>query len=186
MDMEDYSGDFRPGLKIDDLSKAALGRISRLGGAIYVGLGGVYYRLLKERLGESMAMELDREAWRRMALTEIRLTAQSMNIHGDDVPALFKILQVNPAGDGMAILSADYQLMNSKRGIVTYRDCQSLRYFEKHGETALYGHVCAGIDMDWYNQCAHFVNPHMKVTPLKLPPRSSPDEIACQWEFKIE
>ena len=29
-------------------------------------------------------------------------------------------------------------------------------------------------------------NPKIKVTPLKLPPRKSPDEICCQWEFKLE
>jgi hypothetical protein len=32
----------------------------------------------------------------------------------------------------------------------------------------------------------YFINPKVKVTPLKLPPRKSPDEIACQWEYKIE
>ncbi|MCX5999119.1 MAG: DUF6125 family protein [Chloroflexi bacterium] len=186
MELQDYSGRFRPGLKMEDFSKAALGRMWRLGGAIYLGLGGVYYRVLKERLGESAAMELDREAWRRMAMTEIRLSAEAMNVRGSDVSALFKLFQVDPAGDGMAILSADYDLKSEKHGIVTYKDCQSLRYFEKHAEKALYQHVCAGIDVDWYNQCARFVNPKIKVTPLKLPPRKSPEEIACRWEFTIE
>ena len=185
-ELQYYSGEFRPNLRMEDFSREALRRIWRLGGAIYLGLGSVYYRVLKERLGEQTAMDLDREVWRKMALTEIRLSAQAMNIHGDDVATLFKIFQVDPAGDAMGILAAGYELKNHKHGIVTYRDCQSLRYFERHGETALYEHVCAGIDVDWFNQCAHFVNPLMKVTPLKLPPRKSPGEIACQWEFKLE
>lgn len=29
-------------------------------------------------------------------------------------------------------------------------------------------------------------NPRVKVGALKLPPRGSPDEIACQWEFAME
>jgi hypothetical protein len=30
------------------------------------------------------------------------------------------------------------------------------------------------------------INPHMVASPLKLPPRNSRDDIACQFEFKIE
>jgi hypothetical protein len=33
---------------------------------------------------------------------------------------------------------------------------------------------------------AKAINPKMKVTPLKLPPRKSKDEIACQWEFRLD
>jgi len=29
----------------------------------------------------------------------------------------------------------------------------------------------------------YLINPYIKITALKLPPRKSPDEIACQWEF---
>jgi len=29
----------------------------------------------------------------------------------------------------------------------------------------------------------YFINPYIKITPLKLPPRKSPDEICCQWEL---
>jgi hypothetical protein len=30
------------------------------------------------------------------------------------------------------------------------------------------------------------INPKMKVTALKLPPRKSKDEIACRWEIGLE
>jgi len=33
---------------------------------------------------------------------------------------------------------------------------------------------------------AHAINPKMKATPLKLPPRTSKDDVHCQWEFRIE
>ncbi len=29
------------------------------------------------------------------------------------------------------------------------------------------------------------INRKIRVTPLKLPPRNSPDEIACKWEAKM-
>jgi len=187
-ELQDYSGEFRPNLKMVDFSKEQMSRIWSLGGFLYLGLGSVYYRVLKERLGEEKAMELDFEVWKRMALTEIRLTAQAANIHGDDVATIFKIFQCDPAGGigGDSWADIEYDLKSDRHGIATFKDCKSLRYFEKHGEMATMEHVCTRVDVDWYNQCAQFVNPKIKVTPLKLPPRKSPDEIACQWEFKLE
>jgi hypothetical protein len=32
---------------------------------------------------------------------------------------------------------------------------------------------------------AKYVNPDIKIVPLKLPPRKSKDDIACQWELKL-
>ena len=32
----------------------------------------------------------------------------------------------------------------------------------------------------------YLINPKIKVTPLKLAPRQSPDEPSCVWEFKME
>jgi hypothetical protein len=32
----------------------------------------------------------------------------------------------------------------------------------------------------------YLMNPRIKVTPLKLPPRKSQEEMACQWELKLE
>ena len=40
--------------------------------------------------------------------------------------------------------------------------------------------------MKIFMKMAHFYNPKMKVTALKLPPRRSVDDICCQWEFKID
>jgi len=187
-ELADYSGEFRPDLKMMDFSKEQMCRIWGLGGAIYLGLGSVYYRVLRERLGEEKAMQLDFEVWQRMALTEIRLTAQAANIQGDDVSSIFKIFQIDPAGGigGDSWVDVEYDLKNNYHGIATFKDCKSLRYFEKHGETATMEHVCHRVDVDWFNQCALFINPKIKVTPLKLPPRKSPDGIACQWEFKLE
>ena len=185
-ELEDYSGQFDPNLRMQDFSKDAMGRLVELGGLLYSALASVYYRVLKQRFGEEMAMEVDREVWRRMPLIEIRETAKAMNISGSDVAAIFKICQISPTDSAMGILNALYELRDSNHGIVTYVDCPSLRYFEKHREAALYRHVCAGIEVDWFNQCARFVNPNAKAKPLKLPPRSRCDDIACQWEFKIE
>jgi hypothetical protein len=48
--------------------------------------------------------------------------------------------------------------------------------------------MLAMCDLDFraFDKIARFFNPKMKVTALKLPPRKSKDDVACQWEFKLE
>jgi len=183
-ELQDYSGEFRADRDIRDFSKEAMTRLVSLGGMLYAGLAGVYFRLLRERLGEEAAMELDTEAWRRMTPIEIRMSAEAMNIKGNDVATVLKILQSSPADAAMGILTSKYELRNEDHGVVTYTDCPSLRYIEKYQDNSLYEHVCRGVCLNWFVQCAHFVSPDIKTTPLKLPPRNSPDDIACSWEFK--
>jgi len=36
------------------------------------------------------------------------------------------------------------------------------------------------------NIIAHYFNPDIVVTPLKLPPRDPGSDIGCQWEFKLD
>ena len=184
-ELNNYAGEFRPHLRMQDFSKDALGRIWELGGKLYIGLGTAYYRVLVERFGEQVASEVERDVWRRWGLTEYRLNAEAMNISGDDVATLFKVFQIDPASEADGILNAEYDLKNNNHGIVTMRDCQTIKYFEKHGDIKFIEQSCGRICTDWYTQCAHFVNPKIEVINLKLPPRNSKEDIACQREFRL-
>ena len=67
--------------------------------------------------------------------------------------------------------------------MVTIRKCRTLEYLEAREPERIVPmcHVLGKPVMEKY-----LINPNIQVTPLKLPPRKSKDEIACQWEFKIE
>ena len=64
-DLEDYSGEFRPDLKMEDFSKEALVRLWHLGASLYIGLDGLYYTLIREKWGEDKARDLGSEIWLR-------------------------------------------------------------------------------------------------------------------------
>ena len=100
MDMRDYSETLRPDLHMTDFSKEALVRIWEAAGKMYTSLAGNYQRVLRERLGERLALELDAEVWRRQTPVEVRLCRRAMSITGDDVASFFKHLQVDPAASG--------------------------------------------------------------------------------------
>ncbi|NQT47709.1 MAG: hypothetical protein HQ578_01895 [Chloroflexi bacterium] len=184
-ELRDYSGDFEPHLKMEDFSKDALVRMWLAAGRMYLGLEGTWSTVVKEKFGEQVARELDAEVWRRQTPIEVRQCRKAMNIWGEDVASLFKHMQVDP---GAAGIWPDFecQLENRNHGILTVRRCAPLERCERYGDTVLQKHMCEVLDVEGFEDTAHLFNPKIKVTPLKLPPRQDPDEIACQWEFKVK
>jgi len=184
-ELQDYSGEFKPDLKLQDFSKDALVRLLKASAKLYVGIGGLYHRAIRERYGMDVALEFERKIWRRNEVLEVQRVNEAMNTEGNDVAALFKFCQLDPGIGG--IMEIEYDLKNNNHGIMTVKYCQSLAYFERHGETDLQKFVCEVLDKEGFAEIAReCFNPKMKARPLKLPPRKSKDEVACQWEFKIE
>ena len=183
-ELEDYSGEFKPDVKMRDFSKDTLVKAWVTAAKLYIGIDGIWTSVIREKYGEQLALELDAEVWRRNTPLEVRRVREAMNIHGEDVAALLKAYQCDPGVTGVAEIEC--QLKNQNHGILTFKRGLSLEYLERHGDTALQKFACEVLDMKEIESYAHLFNPGIKVTCLKLPPRKSPDEIACQWEFKLE
>ena len=183
-DLEDYSGEFRRNLRLDDFSKAALVRLWQAAGKLYVGLDGIWYSLIRERFGEDMARELDAEVWRRETALEVGRVREALNIWGDDVASVLKFIQTDPGG-GAIFPEFECELKDKNYGILTIRRCLGLEYYERHGEREMQKHACEVLDVEGFQAAAGLFSPRIKVRALKLPPRKSADEIACQWEFRL-
>ena len=66
---------------------------------------------------------------------------------------------------------------------MTVMKCRTLDYFEK-AEPERIVPMCQHLEKPVIEK--YMINPKIKVTPLVLPPRKSPEDIACRWEFKLE
>ena len=53
---------------------------------------------------------------------------------------------------------------------------------EKMGRETL---TCDPVEIDYFTELVESIDPRIKVTPLKLPPRQSADDICCQWLFTM-
>lgn len=71
MDMNDYSGTFRPDPGMTDFSREALVRMRQVAGMMYSSLAGNYQRVMREKLGEKAAQDLDAEVWRPQTPVEV-------------------------------------------------------------------------------------------------------------------
>jgi len=184
-ELKDYSGELRPNLKMEDFSKEAVLRLWMAAVKLYLGLDGIWYSLIKERFDESTAKELDAEVWRRTTPLDVKWHREAMNNWGNDVESVLKHIQID-AGSGAVFPGLICDLIDKNHGILTVKRCLGLDYWERHGETELQKHECETVDAEGFQDLASLFNPKMKATALKIPPRKSKDEIACQWEFKLE
>ncbi len=185
-ELDDYSGPFRPDLQMTDFSKEALVQLWQAGGKLYVGMDGLWYDMVKERYGEEAARELSDEIWLKRGASELetRRVRKAMNIWGDDVASFLKFLQVDPGF--AAIMDIKCELRDRNRGIATVIRCKVLEALEKQGDMSEVEYVCQHLEPIGFQAGVKQFNPKMKATPLKLPPRENRNEIACQWEYKLE
>jgi len=185
-ELHDYSGEFKPELKLQDFSKDALVRLIRAASRIYGGLDQLWYSLMKEKFGEEMAGQLQEELWMKRGGSEleVRSICTEMKFFGDDVASYFKFLQLLPA---MAtLMETDFELKDRNHGTMTVRRCRPLERWERTGDTKLQKQMCEVIERKAYRVSAAQFNHNMKVRPLKLPPRESKDDFACKWEFTVD
>ena len=193
-ELQDYSGEFNPELTLPDFSREALIRLLVAAGKLYLGIDGVWTSLMRKKYGDKTAFDYDKEVWFSKGLElDIRQTVEALNIKGNDIPTLFKYLQFGPAFSVIYVgpppdfePRVKFELKSENHGIMTVTRCNSLEYFERHNDTALQKLACEEIDLPAFKWIARQFNPKIAVEPLKLPPRKSRDEIACQWEFKLE
>jgi len=62
-DLEDYSGEFRPDLKLTDFSKEALVRLLTAASKMYLGADGMWTNVIRRRYGDDVALSCSKEVW---------------------------------------------------------------------------------------------------------------------------
>jgi len=182
-ELNDLSGPFNPDLTFADLSKEFLLKIMEVWQFAWIHLATAFYDATRQRFGIDAANEVQLEAWERVGATVNPRYAKIGNIQLNTVVDSLKALQL-PLDNTMGNLyKTQFNIINENHVIITIPQCRSLLYYERQAPEMIdwFCHVLEKKAMEKY-----LVNPRIKVTPLKLPPRKSPEEISCQWEFKIE
>jgi hypothetical protein len=186
-ELNDYSGEFKPDLRFEDLSKDALLRLARTYAKLFNGIGGIFNTVNRKSMSIEEAFEKDLEVY-EILLKKFNapLIMECMNITGNDVVTMLKVFQLSP--DGLDVIIPEFDIKNNNHAILTFTQCPMLFYFEKHKDDRAIKALCGrnGIEERTFNAYCRYFNPDMKVKALKLPPRETKDDICCQWEFKIE
>jgi hypothetical protein len=183
--LKDYSGPFKPDLKLTDFSSEALANLLVAAGQLYLGADGMWNTIIRKHYGEKVAYDLSMEVWSHNFKHEVDRPRKAMNIGGNDIATLFKTWQCDP---GWAVMfDIDFKLSkDGKKGTLTVTRCRTLEYCERHNDMWLLKHACEDLDGTYIPASCEYLNPKIKCKATKLPPRKSPNDIPCQWEFWME
>lgn len=182
-ELNNYSGEFNPDFKFEDLTREALLRLVKEYSRLYLILQGSWHSTLRERIGDRANIDLDCYQWMMSAPANAHWLSRAMNIKAENVASYFKALQLDPAFP-LALFDVEYELVNPDHGFFTCKRCTALDAYEAEGT----GHeivMCHEEETATFAYAALYHHPEMVVRPVKLPPRKNRYEIACKWECKI-
>lgn len=178
----DYSGKFDPKFSHDKFTRETLLKLLKMYSEYMLRIDGFWYLTVMDKWGNKEAFDCDIRVWEKAQLYETKTISSLLNIHGDDVVTVMKAMQASP---WMWIYDYEMDVKSNEHAILTIRTCPTLLSLEKEGK-GREKLICQEMEPKIMGIVAHYFNPNIRVTPLKMPPRKSKDEIPCKWEFKLE
>jgi hypothetical protein len=184
-DRKDYSGPFDPDFRYEDLSKEALVRLVREFALIVHLLDRSMCAAIAMRFGGDVMKELAVEEWAGASPLYGERIRQIMGIEGDDVAAIFKVLQLDP-GFPHHYMDVHYEVVDENHGYFELAHCGALMDAEPFGDVMV-TNMCHHIEDGTFDVTAQAVNPKARIRPVHRPPRIPTDRSPhCRWEVVID
>lgn len=187
-ELSDYSGPLKHDAGFEDFSRDALIKLLKAYSKIYLGYMGNWNSVMKQYMSADQLIKYETEVYIRTAKQlEAPQIMTALNIKGNDVITLLKIMQMLPDGARPEAYAPEYEIKNNNHVIYTIKTCPSLNYWEKIGDEKAIHLTCdpGGMEEVTMQIYAELINPDIKIIPVKLPPRKSKEEVACVWEIKV-
>lgn len=183
--LSDYSGEFDPDFRFEDLSKEALVRLVREYSLIVHLLDRSVFTAVGLRYGQEVVEEIAIDEWRGASPIYTQRIREIMKIEGDGVSAIFKCLQLDP-GFAQHYMDVEYELVSEKHGFFQLRSCGALLDVEPFGERSIKG-MCHTIEDGTFDVTAQAVNPKARIRHVHRPPRVPAGRVPhCRWEVVID
>ena len=166
--------------RFDELSREELIKRAQLTSEMALVVDGLWFLAAEKATGFESALDMDIDVWKRYVHVSAKRIRKYFDLELTGLEGIKEFMKYDPMWDAIAFELIDdspHQL------IFQVRSCQSLEAMEKMGRELL---TCEAVEGAYLEELARIVDPRIRVQPLKLPPRASPDEICCQWVFTLE
>jgi len=137
------------------------------------------------RYGAEAVKELAIQEWVGSSPIYGERLRQIMAIEGNGIPAIFKVLQLDP-GFPHHYLDVHYEVVDEHHGFFELAYCGALMDAEPFGEKMV-TNMCHHIEDGTFDITAQAVNPKARIRPVHRPPRMPGDRVPhCRWEVVID
>ena len=181
-DLVEYSDKFDHKFSYDRFSKETLLKLLEAYSEYMRRIDGLWYLAVLDKWGNDEAFDCDLRVWEKYQPYETKSMSSLLNIRDDDVAAIMKYIQLTPS---TWFRDYDLDLKSPNYGVMTVNHCPNLLSLEKEG-TGREKLICQEVELKVLGSVVRHFNPNIKITGLKLPPRTDYSDCCCQWEYKLE
>ncbi|NHV60405.1 MAG: hypothetical protein HA492_03200 [Candidatus Verstraetearchaeota archaeon] len=142
-------------------------------------LDGYWFLSIENRYGQSVAVEIDREAWEQFGVSEARRIKKFLKISDGTLEDLARALHFT----SIAPVSAVSVETRGDRVVLNIRNCRPQTARLRSGRGLF---PCKPVGLAHLSAFAKVINPRFKVRCLLCPPDEHPDDLWCSWEFRLE
>jgi len=164
-----------------DLSKEELIDILLDDAKNWLAHDGLWFQAVEAQHGMDMAIEADREAWRRFTVIEARRIMARLGLDdGGGIAALVECLKHR--------LYARLNLqecieVSEERAVFRMVDCRVQSARKRKGLTDF---PCKSVGLVEYAEFARAVDPRIETRCIACPPDEHPEYFYCAWEFTLK
>jgi hypothetical protein len=190
LELDDYSGPFRPDLHLSDFSREGLKKLVEIGGSIYGMVNRLWYLEAIKRFGPEVADEMHHQVWFGEGGAGDHENEQISTLMGfadeDAETTAMKVWQCLPAMSTRMTLR--FERTGEQEWEMHTPQCIVPETGEAEGpETMAYmcDKICAHLELFGFRHGAARWNQKIRIDPVKLPPRASEDEPHCRWKIRM-
>ncbi len=141
---------------------------------------GLYFLGIEEDFSTEAATEIDRRVWEVMGKIEARKLKEFFGITGNDIGSMMKALQYSSWAldleDKEVVVEKDHAVIrNVKCRVQNTRTTKGLSEFG-----------CKPVRFGFLKAFAKEFNPEIEVKCNVCPPDKHPNNLWCEWEFKLK
>ncbi len=185
VELKDYSGPFKPDLRLTDFSREQLARMYMTANDYFLETAIAFALHITAKYGLDAMYEAMYDVWvNKLTIPFHRMVTEGLHAKGDDVESIVKGLQVI-LDWGPVTHDITFEMPSKDRAMITCHRCLGVDLAEAIGGDfgqAVLLKICQ-LDVDTTEEWARHFNPNMVANCLALPPRKSKDDPACKWEF---
>jgi hypothetical protein len=167
--------------KIDELSKDELIELNKIYAKNWLAHDGLWFQSIEEKYGIDMAIEMDREAWRKFTVIEARRLIDFLQL-GDNsgIDGLKKALSFRLYSS----LNED-EIEIESNNILVYR-VKTCRVQASRRKKGMSDFPCKSVGIIEYGLFAKTIDQHFHTEVLSCHPDITNDRYNCIWKFKLE
>ncbi|KNY25970.1 DUF6125 family protein [Pseudobacteroides cellulosolvens] len=167
--------------KMEDLSKDELVELNKIYAKNWLAHDGLWFQSIEDKYGMDMAIDMDREAWRRFTVIEARRLIDFLQLGSNSgIDGLKKALSFRL----YASLNED-EFVVEGGNVLLYR-VKTCRVQHARRKKGLLDFPCKSVGMVEYSLFAKTIDEHFETEVLSCHPDITATEYNCIWKFTLK